>query len=144
MRAQGLVNLVVRGLLRTTGLNRIVGNRLVTLYVVGRKSGRRYTVPVAYLSQGDDLLVGTSFGWARNLRAGEPVAIRLRGRKGLADVQTLTAEPDVVAAYAQMAAANPAFARFNGIHVDEDGNADRRDLHRAWVGGARVIRLTPR
>ena len=37
MRAQGLVNLVVRGLLRTSGLNRIIGGRLVTLYVVGRK-----------------------------------------------------------------------------------------------------------
>jgi hypothetical protein len=63
MRAQGLVNLVVRGLLRTPGLSRIIGSRLVTLYVVGRKSGRRYTVPVSYLAQGDDLLVGTSFGW---------------------------------------------------------------------------------
>jgi hypothetical protein len=49
MRAQGLVNLAVRGLLRTPGLSRIIGSRLVTLYVVGRKSGRRYTVPVSYL-----------------------------------------------------------------------------------------------
>ncbi len=43
-----------------------------------------------------------------------------------------------------MVAANPAFARFNRVHVDSDGNADHRDLHRAWVGGARVIKLTPR
>jgi hypothetical protein len=57
MRAQGLLNLVVRGLLRTPGLSRIIGSRLVTLYVVGRKSGRRYTVPVSYLAQGDDLLI---------------------------------------------------------------------------------------
>jgi hypothetical protein len=62
MRAQGLVNLVVRGLLRTPGLSRIIGSRLVTLYVAGRKSGRRYTVLVSYLAQGDDLLIGTSFG----------------------------------------------------------------------------------
>ena len=60
MRAQGLVNLVVSGLLRTPGLSLIIGSRLVTLYVVGRKSGRRYTVPVSYLAQGDDLLIGTS------------------------------------------------------------------------------------
>jgi F420H(2)-dependent quinone reductase len=80
MRAQGLVNLVVRGLLRTPGLSRIIGSRLVTLYVVGRKSGRRYTVPVSYLAHGDDLLIGTSFGWARNLRTGEPVAFRFKGK----------------------------------------------------------------
>ena len=62
MRAQGLVNLVVRGLLRTPGLSQIIGSRLITLYVVGRKSGRRYTVPVSYLTHGDDLLIGTSPG----------------------------------------------------------------------------------
>ncbi|WP_132301752.1 nitroreductase/quinone reductase family protein [Kribbella sp. VKM Ac-2568] len=144
MRAQGLANLVVRGLLRTPGLSRIIGGRLVTLYIVGRKSGRRYTVPVSYLAQGQDLLIGTSFGWARNLRTGEPVAFRFKGKSRLADVQTLTAEPDVVTAYAHMAAANPAFARFSGVHVDQDGNPNHRDLHLAWVGGARVIKLTPR
>jgi hypothetical protein len=144
MRAQGLVNLVVRGLLRTPGLSRIIGTRLVTLYVAGRRSGRRYTVPVSYLAQGDDLLVGTGSGWARNLRTGEPVALRFKGELRLADVQTSTAEPDVVGAYALLAAANPAFARFSGVRVDQNGNADQRDLHLAWVGGARVIRLTPR
>ena len=144
MRAQGLVNLVVRGLLCTPGLSRIIGSRLVTLYVVGRKSGRRYTVPVSYLAQGDDLLIGTGSGWARNLRAGEPVAFRFKGKIRLADVPTLTAEPDVVTAYAHMAAANPAFARFSRVHVDQDGNASHRDLHLAWAGGARIIKLTPR
>jgi len=144
MRAQGLVNLVVRGLLRTPGLSRIIGSRLVTLYVVGRKSGRRYTVPVAYLAQGDDLLIGTSFGWARNLRTGQPVAFRFKGKTRLADVQTLTTELDVVTVYAHLAAANPAFARLSRVHVDQDGNANHRDLHSAWVAGARVIKLTPR
>jgi hypothetical protein len=47
---QGLANRLVRGFLRTPLLCRAVGNRLVTLYLVGRKSGRRYTVPVAYTS----------------------------------------------------------------------------------------------
>jgi hypothetical protein len=144
MRAQGLVNLVVRGLLRTPGLSRIIGSRLVTLYVAGRKSGRRYTVPVSYLAHGDDLLIGTSSGWARNLRTGEPVAFRFKGKIRLADVQTLAAEPDVVTAYAHLAAANPAFARFSRVHLDHDGNASHRDLHLAWAGGARVIKLTPR
>jgi hypothetical protein len=144
MRAQGLANLVMRGLLRTPGLSRIIGSRLITLYVVGRKSGRRYAVPVSYLAQGLDLLIGTSFDWATNLRTGEPVAFRFKGKIRLADVQTLTAEPDVVTAYAHMAAANPAFARFSRVHVDQDGNVNHRDLHSAWAGGARVIKLTPR
>ena len=45
MAFQDLANLVVRGLLRTPLLCRIVGARLITIYVVGRKSGRHYAVP---------------------------------------------------------------------------------------------------
>jgi len=77
---QRLVNVVVRGLLRTPGLSSLVGSRLLTLYLVGRNSGRRYSVPVAYLADGDDLLLGTSAGWRHKLRLGQPVAVRLRGK----------------------------------------------------------------
>lgn len=144
MAGQRLVNLVVRALLRTPGLGRVVGNRLVTLYVVGRKSKRRYAIPVAYLGQGDDLLIGTSFAWVRNLRTSEPVAIRLKGKLRLADIHMYTRETDVVSAYAHMARVNPTFANFNKIRIGEDGEPDRHDLELAWLGGARAIRLTPR
>ena len=76
---QGLANRVARGLLRTPLLCRLVGARLITIYVVGRKSGRHYAVPVACTHHDGALLVGTPFGWARNLRAGEAVDLRLKG-----------------------------------------------------------------
>jgi hypothetical protein len=56
---QGLVNRLIRAVLRAPLLGRLAGKRLVTLYVVGRKSGRRYAVPVAYTRRGDSLLVGS-------------------------------------------------------------------------------------
>jgi deazaflavin-dependent oxidoreductase (nitroreductase family) len=142
--AQRLVNLVVRGLLRTPGLCSLIGNRLLTLYLVGRKSGRRYPVPVAYLADGDDLLLGTSARWRHNLRAGQPVAVRLRGKHRWADVTTYTTESDVVSAYAHMARSNPTFAKLNSIRLSDDGEPDNSDLRLAWLGGARAIRLTPR
>jgi len=144
MPAQRLVNLLVRGLLRTPGLSRIIGARLVTLYVVGRRSRQCYSVPVAYMAQGDDLLIGTSSGWGRNLRTGEPVAIRLRGKHCWADVQIHIEESEVVSAYADMARVNPTFAKFNSIRVGGDGEPDRDDLRSVWQSGARALRLTPR
>jgi len=143
LRGQRVVNLLVRSLLRTPGLSRIVGSRLVTLHVVGRKSKRRYAIPVAYLLDGDDLLIGTSFPWGRNLRTGEPVLLRLRGKLRSAGVRVDTTESEVVRAYAHMARMNPTFARFNGIRIGEDGEPDRDDLRLAWLGGARAIRLSP-
>jgi deazaflavin-dependent oxidoreductase (nitroreductase family) len=141
---QGLANRIVRVLLRTPFACRAVGNRLVTLYIVGRKSGRHYTVPVAYTRHEGVLLVGTPFGWGRNLRTGETVPIRLKGRRRLADVEVLTDEAKVVGAYAVMCRDNHNFAKFNTIGFDAAGNPDPADLRLAWAAGARAFRLTPR
>jgi deazaflavin-dependent oxidoreductase (nitroreductase family) len=142
--AQKLVNRLVLGLLRTPLLSQAIGRRLVTLYVTGRKSGRRYAIPVAYTRQDGDLLIGTPFGWGRNLRSGEPVTIRLRGRLRQADVQAYRDEADVTRAYAVMSSDNHNFARFNQITIGPGGQPDPGDLHKAWAAGARAFRLTPR
>jgi deazaflavin-dependent oxidoreductase (nitroreductase family) len=141
---QGLVNWVARGVLRTPVLSRFAGKRLITLYVVGRKSGRRYTVPVACTPHQGDLLVGSPFAWGRNLRTGEPVDILIQGKRRPADVQVITDEAGVMEHYAIIARDNRNFANFNKIGFDPDGSPSSADLHRAWAAGARVFRLTPR
>lgn len=144
LAVQSLANRIIRGLLRMPLMSRLVGSRLLTVYVVGRKSGRRYAVPVAYTRHEGDLLVGTPFGWGRNLRTGEAVAIRLKGRRRLADVRVLTEEEEVAGAYAVMARDNHQFAKFNNIGFDSGGNPVPAHLHLAWAAGARAFRLTPR
>jgi hypothetical protein len=139
---QGLLNVFVRGLLRTPGLSSLIGNRLLTLYLVGRKTGRRYSIPVAYLADGDDLLLGTSARWKLNLRSGQPIAVRFRGKRRWFDVTTYSEESDVVSAYGLMARGNPAFAKLNNIRLRDDGEPDETDLRLAWVAGARAIRLS--
>ena len=141
---QGLVNRIVRGLLRTPLLCRVVGNRLITVYVVGRKSGRHYAVPVAYTRHDGILLIGTSFAWGRNLRTGEPVDIRFKGKRRPADVEVLVDENGVAEHYTVMARDNHNFAKFNKIGLDQAGNPSLTDLHLAWDAGARGFRLAPR
>jgi len=144
MAFQGLANWFVRGLLRAPLMSRAAGNRLITLYVVGRRSGKRYAVPVAYTRHEGVLLIGSPFAWGRNLRTGEPVEVRFKGRRRLADVQVLTDEASVVEGYAVMARDNRNFARFNKIRLDGHGDPDPTDLHLAWAAGARAFRLTLR
>lgn len=142
-RLQPLANRLVRGLLRTPVISKGIGKRLVTIRVVGRKSGRRFDVPVAYTREGDHLLVGTPFGWGRNLRTGEPVDIWLEGKLRRADVEAFSDEPHVVELYTTMCQDNHHFAQFNKIGFDGDGNLNANDLHEAWAAGARAFRLTP-
>lgn len=144
MAFQGVANLFVRGLLRAPLVSHAIGKKLITLYVVGRKSGRRYTVPVAYTRHDGVLLIGTPFGWGRNLRTGEPVQVRYLGRRRTADVLVLTDESSVVRDYAVIARDNRNFAGFNKIGFDPQDEPNAADLHRAWTHGARVLRLTLR
>jgi deazaflavin-dependent oxidoreductase (nitroreductase family) len=141
---QGLANVVVRGLLRAPLLGRLLGRRLVTLYVVGRKSGRHYAVPVAYTRHQGALLVGTQFAWGRNLRTGDPIQVRFLGKRRSADVQVITDQSGVVGHLATMARDNHQFARFNKIGLDHNGEPSPDDLRLAWAAGARVALLTPR
>lgn len=142
LKMQGLVNRTVRVLLWIPGLSRIVGQHLITLYVVGRKTGKRYVVPLAYTPYDGGLLIGTPFAWARNLRTGDVIQVRYLGRPCSADVRVATDEPTVTAAYDVIARHNKNFAGFNGIGFDGAGNPRPDDLRRAWSEGARAIHLT--
>jgi len=142
MRFQGVANRVVRVLLATPLVTRGIGQRLITVYVVGRKSGRRFSVPVAYTRHEGTMLIGTSFAWSRNLRTGEPVEVRYLGRRRTADVRVHTDEAEVVRLYDVIARHNRQFAGFNGIGFDASGAPRPEDLHAAWATGARVLQLT--
>lgn len=144
LRFQGAVNALMRGALRTPLLCRLAGKRLTELHVVGRSSQRRYRIPVAYLRDGDSLLIGTPFAWGRNLRTGEPITIRLKGRLRVADVEVITDERGVTEAYRLMARDNHNFASFNSIGFDPSGEPRSDDLRLAWAAGARAFRLAPR
>jgi len=143
LRFQGIANWIVRTLGRTPLVNRVLGRRLVTVYVVGRKSGRRYTVPVAYTQHDDSLLIGTPFAWGRNLRSGEPVEIRLKGRRQRAAVQVFTDESSVVEHYSLMAPGQPQLRRLQQDRLRR-GRQPRSERSAPGLGQRRpAILLTP-
>jgi deazaflavin-dependent oxidoreductase (nitroreductase family) len=144
MPGQQAMNAIMRTLLRTPVVSGGIGRRLLLIEFAGRKTGRQYSIPVAYTRHDGDLLVGTPFGWARNLRTGEPVQIVLRGKPRQADVEVISDEDRVVRDFDILCRDNRQFAKFNKITVGQDGVPDPGDLHRAWSLGGRVIRLTPR
>lgn len=111
---------------------------------MGRKTGKHYTIPTAYVPYEGSLLVGTQFGWVRNPRTGEPVEIRYKGRKRTADVEVTSDEEGVVKYYGVMCRHNHNFANFHAIGFDKDGEPNEEDLRQTWKAGSRVIKLTPR
>jgi hypothetical protein len=85
-------NPVVRLLLQSP-LHRLVSRWLVLITVTGRRSGRRFTIPVGYRRDGDRVRIGVQWPenklWWRNLRGGAPVTLRWGSeqRSGHAEVR---------------------------------------------------------
>lgn len=77
------LNPAVAWLLRSP-LHRLASWGLVLLHVTGRRTGRRYWIPVGYQQDGDTLTVLVSRAarkqWWRNYRTPAPVELVLRGR----------------------------------------------------------------
>lgn len=90
------VNPLVRAVLRSR-LQRLLGARLMLVSYQGRRSGRRYTIPVGYFPWDDGVLAFSSARWWVNLRDGQSVQLTIRGREHSATA-TVYERPDDVGA----------------------------------------------
>jgi hypothetical protein len=106
----------------------------------GRKTGRLYRQPVSYVQQ-DHLLFTPGGGkWKWNLKDGQPVQVRLRGRDVLARPELIQDMDEIERLLAVMAAANPSVTAFVGIPKGPDGRLDRGRLEMAVRYGFRIVR----
>ena len=71
-------NPLVRMLLGSP-LHEVLDDSFLTLHLTGRKTGRRYDIPVGYVDMEGKLAVVTIARWRVNLRGGAGVAVTLRG-----------------------------------------------------------------
>ncbi len=85
-------NVFVRLLLRSP-LHGLASRWLALITVTGRRSGRKYAIPVGYRRDGDRVRIGVQWPenkvWWRNLRDGAPVDLRIgrEERTGFATVE---------------------------------------------------------
>ncbi|NJM05229.1 hypothetical protein HC891_01835 [Candidatus Gracilibacteria bacterium] len=95
--AYNLVNPAMMAVLRSP-LHRPLSDSLMILIFEGRKSGKRYMIPVGYLQEGDKLYIFSHRPWSKNFIGGAPIGLRLRGelRRGLARVTEDAAVIDMI------------------------------------------------
>ncbi len=85
------LNPLISGILRSP-FHWLLSPGLLLITVTGRRTGRRYTIPVGYQRDGETLAVmvseARSKAWWRNYLEPAPVELRLRGRqrRGQAEV----------------------------------------------------------
>ncbi len=81
----------------------------------GRRSGRRYSTPVAFLLRGEEVWVTTGEGWWRNLRSIPVTHVWMAGRKVAGDATVETDPHESVRLHTTMFEVRPFFARLAGL-----------------------------
>lgn len=88
-------NTLVLGVLRSP-VHRLLSGSAIELRYSGRRTGRRYTIPLQYARDSNRLVVvpqgATKKTWWRNFRSSRPVTVRLAGKLYEANAEVI--EPD--------------------------------------------------
>src|SRR5258705_11416649 len=82
-RPDGLVRMInpaARLLLRSP-MHRLLDPTVLLLHVTGRKTGRRYDIPIGYTSVSGRLILVTVARWRVNLRGGADVEVTRYGHR---------------------------------------------------------------
>ena len=138
-RVMRLVNVPMRLILRLPVATPL-GNRLMLVFLTGRRTGRTYHQPVSYVRQGNILLTPGGGKWKLNLESGEPVRVRLRGRDVMARPELVRDVDEVGRLLEVMTATNPMVSKFVGIPRDAAGHFDRNRLETAVRYGFAIVR----
>jgi deazaflavin-dependent oxidoreductase (nitroreductase family) len=117
-----------------------LSGRLMLVSFTGRKSGRAYRQPLSYVQHADTLLTPGGGKWKLNLRADQPVRIRLRGHDILARPELIKDPDEIERLLAVMTAANSSVSAFVGVPKGPDGRLDRTRLETAVRYGFRIVR----
>ena len=136
-----VLNPLFKGILRSP-LHGLLSKRLLVMTFTGRKTGKRYSTPLAYVQAGDTLLFGTQAPWWKNLRGGKPVSVRLRGSERTGVAEVVNDEAGMAECYRTLVASAPQYGRAIGVTLDANGEPDPAGVARARQRGHVVIRVT--
>jgi hypothetical protein len=119
----GMVNHFPR-LILLSPLHRLLSRHFLVLAFRGRKTGRRYELPVAYVRREGGVIMTTDSRWWRNLQGGAPVELTIAGRRLSGTGWAVTEAREVEAALRDLIAMQPSYARLAGVQRLADGSMD--------------------
>jgi hypothetical protein len=126
------VNELVKVILHSP-LHRLLSKHRMLLTLTGRKSGKRYTIPLSYVQEEDIIFCITGHAsWWRNLRGGAPVHVILKGQARAGMAQAIVDDPAVIMQGLQkLLHAIPSDAKYHAVKFDLKGQPNPKDMARA-------------
>ncbi len=137
------LNGLMRTMLRTPLVQRLVGKTFAVLTVTGAKTGRRYTIPVQYLRHDGEFVVLSQRmrKWWINIETRPDVEVRIEGVTMHGHAR-IASDVEARSLLADCMHDEPRVARFYGLQPDDDGEYRAESLE-GLLGRLVVIVVTP-
>jgi hypothetical protein len=138
-------NVFMRPLLQSSVGAKI--HELALLEFTGRRSGKRYTVPVGYHELDDDVVILTASTWRVNLRGGADVELVHDGERRRMRAELIVDADDVARIYSALIERigfKEAKATTIGLEVLVDRLPTTEEIREAVGGRRAIVRLRPR
>lgn len=127
------LNPVVAALLRSP-LHALMSGDVMLITVTGRRTGRRFTIPVSYTRDGGTVRCFTErqTKWWRNLRGGADVTLRVAGEDRNGRAQAIGDDPERISqALGAFLTRLPRDAVYYDVRLESDQRPDPDDVTRA-------------
>jgi hypothetical protein len=125
------VNTIVRAILRSP-LHRIMSHNIMLLSFTGRKSGKRYAIPVSYVREDDTFTCFTDSRWWQNLRGGASVTLLVKGQELQGIATPVFDDKETIAHHLRLFLQKvPRDAKFHAVRLSSSGQPDSDDIARA-------------
>lgn len=128
------VNKMMTRILRSP-LHGMVSKSIMLISVTGRKSGKKYMIPVTYVRDGDLVRCSTNRtmrSWWKNLRGGANVTVWLRGKEVTGHAFVIYDDLEAIAkGIEMMLTAVPSNAKYYNVRMDEEKRPFPEDVAQA-------------
>lgn len=114
----------------------LVSGRYAIIEFTGRKSGRVFRTPVAYVRDGSRVLLSTDSPWWRNLTAQPTVRLRLKGRELTGQAHVVSEPTQAAAILRRLVESIRGYSRPAGVATTR-GRVSEDELTRALTSGGR-------
>lgn len=123
----------------------LLSGRWASLEFTGRKTGKTYRTPIAYVRQGDRVYITTASPWWVNLQTGARVRMLIKLRAFVGHTYPITDRDEARIRLRQILDAVPTLAYPGDVRIT-NGSVSDAELDRVIAAGRRVIevRLEPR
>lgn len=136
------MNALMKQLLRTPGLQTRLGRSYALITWTGRRSGRRFTTPVAYTRTGGEVVVVTKLtsSWWHNFADRPRVELRLAGETVTGTARARVGEEQSLPKLIELIEHTGGAKRYYGVEPEPDGSIDEDDA-RAILPQLAVIEI---